>query len=640
MNKALDTKRINVFLAFAFGISWSVALIIFLNGGLANSPEMIAGTGISLAVILLATGYMWAPALATILTRLITKEGWKDSGLPLNFKGRGWTWAMAWFLPGILTLLGAGIYFALFPEHFDATLGTAKALIQNAESQSGESVPLSTGAFTVLQILQGFLLAPLINSIFAFGEEFGWRAYLQPKLMPLGYRKALLLTGAIWGLWHAPIIAMGHNYGLDYPGFPWAGILAMTWFSMTAGVVFGWLTIRGRSVWPAVIAHAAINGIAGAAVLFLAPGSSPNLLIGPLPLGLIGGLPWLVLAAWILWKGEPAQEESETQVSRETPKGPSSMPSAKSVIFAENLGKSFGDVQAVKDLNLDISAGKVFGFLGPNGAGKTTTIRMLAALISPTEGGAIVNGFRLGEDDHQLRKSVGILTEAPGLYTQISAQQNLEFYSTMYEVEDIAGQVERYLRMLDLWERRKDQAGTFSKGMRQKLAIARALLHEPKVLFLDEPTSGLDPSASKLVREFIEELRGQGRTIILTTHNLDEADRLCDRIAVFNSQLLALDTPENLRRRLYGREVIFELSSLKASFAKALRQKSYVHSVEEADSNLSVTLDDPDMRNPELIRELLDMGAEIRFVHENEQSLETVYLDLVSNDSNEPGENS
>ena len=640
MEKPLDTKRINIFLAFAFGISWTVALIIYLNGGLANSPEAISGTGISLAVILLATGYMWAPAIAVVLTRLITKEGWKASGLPRNFKGRRWTWAMAWFLPGILTLLGAGIYFALFPEHFDATLGTVKALIQNAESQSGQSVPLTIGAFTALQIVQGFLLAPLINSIFTFGEEFGWRAYLQPKLMPLGYRKALLLTGVIWGLWHAPIIAMGHNYGLDYPGFPWVGILAMIWFTMTVGVVFGWLSIKGRSVWPAVIGHAAINGIAGAAVLFLTPGSNPNLLLGPLPVGVIGGLPWLLLATWILWKGEPNMEENDTQVSRETSPKALAKASANSVIFAESLSKSFGEVQAVKDLNLDIAAAKVFGFLGPNGAGKTTTIRMLAALISPSEGGAIVNGFHLGEDDHQLRKSVGILTEAPGLYTQISAQQNLEFYAKMYEVEDIPGQVERYLRMLGLWERRKDQAGTFSKGMRQKLAIARALLHEPKVLFLDEPTSGLDPEAAKIVREFIEELRSQGRTIILTTHNLDEADRLCDRIAVFNGQLLALDTPENLRRKLYGREVIFELSNLKASFAKALRQKSYVHSVEETHNNLSVTLDDPELRNPELIRELLDLGAEIRFVHENEQSLESVYLDLVSNGSNEPGEKS
>lgn len=289
----------------------------------------------------------------------------------------------------------------------------------------------------------------------------------------------------------------------------------------------------------------------------------------------------------------------------------------------------------MQGLDLDIPRGEVFGLLGPNGAGKTTTTRMLAALIAPSTGTAFVSGYRLGEDDGQLRKSIGILTEAPGLYTQISAEHNLEFYAQMYEVEDISGQVERYLRMLGLWDRRKDQAGTFSKGMRQKLAIARALLHEPRLLFLDEPSSGLDPSAAKLVREFIEDLRGEGRTIILTTHNLDEADRLCDRIAVFNTKLIAMDTPDNLRRKLYGREVVFEFTTIKALFAKALRQKDYVQAVEKKEKRLYVTLDDPEKRNPGLIRELLDFGAEIRFVSENQQSLEDVYLDLVRNSEQE-----
>lgn len=628
MNKPIETKRIYIFLALAFGISWSIALYLFINGGLADSPILIEGTGITVALALIALGYMWAPAIANILTRAITKEGRKDTWLPLSFSGNRRFWALAWLLPAGLTLLGGALYYAFFPQHFDATLSSLSGLIQNAASQSGQALPFSIGTIALLQILQGVLLAPLINSFFTFGEEYGWRAYLQPKLMPLGYRKGLLLTGAIWGIWHVPIIAMGHNYGLDYPGYPWAGILAMTWFTMSVGVVFGWLTIQGKSVWPAVIGHAALNGIAGAAALFLAPNSGANLLVGPLPIGIIGGLPWLVLALWLLWKGEPITAD----VSRETSaKSPSTPLPKGSMIFAEGLSKSFGTVRAVSSLDLNIPAGEVFGLLGPNGAGKTTTIRMLAALISPSSGEAYVSGYRLGEQNHEIRKSVGILTEAPGLYAQISAQRNLEFYAQMYEVQDISGQVERYLRMLGLWERRKDQAGTFSKGMRQKLAIARSLLHEPKVLYLDEPTSGLDPEAAKLVREFIDELRGQGRTIILTTHNLDEADRLCDRIAIFNSRLLALDSPANLRLKLYGREVIFELSKIKASFAKALRQNSYVKVAESKDNDLRVTLDDPAKRNPELIRQLLDLGAEIQFVRESQQSLEDVYLDLVQN---------
>jgi len=267
--------------------------------------------------------------------------------------------------------------------------------------------------------------------------------------------------------------------------------------------------------------------------------------------------------------------------------------------------------------------------LGPNGAGKTTTIRMLTSLIAPTSGSAQVAGFRLGQDDRGLRKAVGILTESPGMYEQISSVGNLSFYAKMYEVDEIDQQVERYLRMLGLWDRRDAAVGTFAKGMRQKLAIARALLHEPRVLFLDEPTSGLDPEAAKIVREFIEELRGEGRTIILTTHNLNEADRLCDRIAVFKTGLLAVDTPDNLRRKLFGRSVVFHLRKKNKRYATLVSQKSYVKDVKVVDNKLLIQLDDPEKRNPELIRELVGAGAEIQFVGEIRQSLEDVYLQLI-----------
>ena len=214
------------------------------------------------------------------------------------------------------------------------------------------------------------------------------------------------------------------------------------------------------------------------------------------------------------------------------------------MIHASGLTKQFGELTAVDRLSVDVAPGEVFGFLGPNGAGKTTTIRMLTGLIAPTNGTASVAGFDVETKGDYLRKSVGILTESPGLYDRLSAERNLAFFAEMYEVEDVPGQVERYLRMLGLWDRRQQEAGAFSKGMRQKLAIARALLHEPRVIFLDEPTSGLDPEAAHLVREFIAGLKAEGRTIFLCTHNLDEADRLCDRIAVFNGKLIALDQPQ------------------------------------------------------------------------------------------------
>jgi ABC-2 type transport system ATP-binding protein len=299
------------------------------------------------------------------------------------------------------------------------------------------------------------------------------------------------------------------------------------------------------------------------------------------------------------------------------------------VIQTIELTKRFGEISAVENLSISVESGEVFGFLGPNGAGKTTTLRMLAALISPTQGTAYVAGYRVDGEDDEIRRSVGILTESPGLYDRLSAERNLSFFATLYEVEDVAGQVERYLRMLGLWDRRRDEAGTFSRGMRQKLAIARALLHEPKVVFLDEPTTGLDPEAARLIREFIGELREQGRTIFMCTHNLDEADKLCDRIAIFNNRLLALDTPEALRRELFDRKVVFHLRAAGDDLAQVLLKLPYVHAVETMENKLVVTLDDPVMHNPEIVRSLVDAGADIQFVGEVRRTLEDVYMHTV-----------
>ncbi len=299
------------------------------------------------------------------------------------------------------------------------------------------------------------------------------------------------------------------------------------------------------------------------------------------------------------------------------------------MIKTEHLSKSFKSVVAVEDLSLDVREGEVFGFLGPNGAGKTTTVRMLTSLIGPTSGNATVNGFRVGQQDTDIRRSVGILTETPGMYDNLSAEYNLRIYANLYEVEDVDGQVEKYLRMLGLWERRFDEAGTFSKGMKQKLAIARALLHEPRILFLDEPTSGLDPESAHLVREFIEELRKEGRTIFLCTHNLDEADRLCDRIGIFKTRLLVVDTPDKLREQLFGRKVIFHLRQAQENMANGLRSFPFVREARCLDNKLVVTVDNPEERNPEMIRYLVNNGAEIQFVGELRHSLEDVYLQLV-----------
>jgi ABC-2 type transport system ATP-binding protein len=299
------------------------------------------------------------------------------------------------------------------------------------------------------------------------------------------------------------------------------------------------------------------------------------------------------------------------------------------IIQTENLTKAFGANTAVDKLTFEVKQGEVFGFLGPNGAGKTTTVRLLTSLIEPSAGTAQVNSYQLGKANREIRRTVGILTETPGMYDNLSAEYNLRIYASLYEVKDVKGQVEKYLRMLGLWERRFDEAGAFSKGMKQKLAIARALLHEPPLLFLDEPTAALDPEAARLVRDFIEELRKEGRTIFLCTHNLDEADRLCDRIGVFKTRLIDVDTPANLRAQLFDRKVVFHLTSADDHLVDKISSLAYVKGCQRVDNKLIVTLNEPEAHNPEIIRLLVGLGVDVQFVGELKHSLEDVYLQLV-----------
>jgi len=302
------------------------------------------------------------------------------------------------------------------------------------------------------------------------------------------------------------------------------------------------------------------------------------------------------------------------------------------MLKTEGLTKRFGDNLAVDDLSLQVERGEVFAFLGPNGAGKTTTVRMLAALIAPTSGRAWVNGHEVGVGDMDIRRSVGILTEAPGLYERLDAVQNLALYAKLYEVDDVQGQVEKYLRMLGLWERRDEQVGGFSKGMKQKLAIARALLHEPPLLFLDEPTAALDPEAARTIRDFIGEVKGLGRTIFLCTHNLDEADRLADRIGVIKQELIQVDSPANLRRSLYGRRVVVHLAAVTEQVQAAVRELPFVKEMQQVDNTLVISLDDPEAQNPIMIERVVAAGGAIRFVNELRHSLEDIYFTLIQDD--------
>ena len=305
-------------------------------------------------------------------------------------------------------------------------------------------------------------------------------------------------------------------------------------------------------------------------------------------------------------------------------------------IETDKLTRTFATRVAVDSLTLTIPEGSVFGFLGPNGAGKTTTVRMLTGLIAPSSGKASIAGYTLGQDNDAIRRSVGILTETPGLYDRLSAQQNLVFFARLYglDTRKAQEQTERYLRLLDLWERRNEQVSNFSKGMRQKLAIARALLHEPRIVFLDEPTSGLDPEAAHMVHDFIKELRTEGRTIFLTTHNLHEADHLCDLVAIFRTHLLRIDAPANLRTTMFGHGTTVRVVGQAQQWLGTLQKLSFIKSVTAQEDTLTVGLDNPDQQNPLLIQTLVTAGAQIRYVEPLSHSLEEAYLELI--DEKEP----
>ena len=292
--------------------------------------------------------------------------------------------------------------------------------------------------------------------------------------------------------------------------------------------------------------------------------------------------------------------------------------------------KEESELIAVDGLSLEVEPGEVFGFLGPNGAGKTTTVRMLTGLIRPTSGSAQIAGFELGKNDTEIRRNVGILTESPGMYERLTAEKNLNIFANLYDVPDVEKSVDKYLSMLGLWERRNDAVGSFSKGMRQKLAVARALIHEPQILFLDEPTTGLDPEASKTVRDFIEELKTEGRTIFMTTHNLDEAEKLCDRVGIFQQRLLTVDSPTNLREKMYGRRVVFHLRELQPAWVDLVSNISGTGNIEVAENKLVVSLKDPEESNPEIIRVLVMAGAQVQFVGEIRHSLEQIYLEMLN----------
>ena len=294
-DKKMETKRILVYLFITFLITYGVEIGIFW--------PMAKGTSLqtSQTLQMLVGLVMFIPALGVLLTRLITKEGFHNAMLRPNLKGHIRYYVMAWFGPVLLTVLGAVVYFLIYPETFDPSM---KTMIDTAMSQYEQAgiTNITEDQIRVqylTQIAAGAFLAPILNAFATFGEEWGWRGYLLPKMKEkLPMLPMLLVNGVIWGLWHAPLTAIGHNYGMGYWGFPFTGILAMCGFCIVMGTLFSYISLRTGSVWPAVIAHGSINGFAAVAQLFYKGELNP--FIGPIPSGIIGGLGFLAAAIVVM----------------------------------------------------------------------------------------------------------------------------------------------------------------------------------------------------------------------------------------------------------------------------------------------------------------------------------------------------
>ena len=313
---------------------------------------------------------------------------------------------------------------------------------------------------------------------------------------------------------------------------------------------------------------------------------------------------------------------------------PSHQASGSPALSVHGLGKRFGDRVAFEDVSFEIASGEVFGFLGPNGAGKTTTVRTLGTLIAPTSGSATVAGIPLlPENGVEIRRRISIMPETPGLYQRLSVTENLECFADLYEVPDQNARIERALQAVNLTDRAGDPCRTLSKGLRQRVALARALLSDPEVLFLDEPTAGLDPVASREVHELIDELRQRGVTVFLTTHRLEEAERLCDRVAILNRTLRSIGRPDELRDRLFAKALTVRTIAPLADPGRVFGGLPAVEGWrQDGGGAYVVAVSDAEVAAPAITRALVAAGGDVLSVGESHHSLEDVYLELIDED--------
>jgi ABC-2 type transport system ATP-binding protein len=311
--------------------------------------------------------------------------------------------------------------------------------------------------------------------------------------------------------------------------------------------------------------------------------------------------------------------------------GPPARPPA---LVVEHLSKHFGERTAFEDVSFSVAQGEVFGFLGPNGAGKTTTVRTLGTLIAPTSGSASVAGIPLTSDNAQeIRQRIVIMPENPGLYRRLTVTENLELFAGLYQQRNAAIRIGEALEAVNLTARAHDLCGSLSKGLLQRVGLARALLNDPAVMFLDEPTSGLDPVATREVNDLINGLRQRGVTVFLTTHRLEEAERLCDRVAILNTTLRLVGRPDELRERLFSRSLVVEtLTPLVEPDGVFNSTDGVADWRPEGTSTYVVDVTDPRNVAPHLTRALVAAGADVVSISESRHSLEDVYLQLINDD--------
>ncbi|MDD3804552.1 MAG: ABC transporter ATP-binding protein [bacterium] len=298
-------------------------------------------------------------------------------------------------------------------------------------------------------------------------------------------------------------------------------------------------------------------------------------------------------------------------------------------IKTDNLTKIFPNNRGIRDLSIEVEEAEVLSFLGVNGAGKTTTVRMLAGMIMPTSGSAEVFGADISKNPAAIHETVGLLTETPGFYEKMSLEANLRFFAGFYKKTNVESQVNKYLELFDLQERRKENVSSLSKGLKQRLAICRAMVHEPKILFFDEPTSGLDPESALNIKKIIKKLKEEGRTIILCTHNLTEADELSDRIAIINGKLLEMQTPSQLKKKYFRRVLILKTKDTIEKVKSVLSQNK----IGVSNGDIEIEAEDDEIKS-EMIKKLVGASIDVQEIFEKSASLEEAYMKVMAEGRN------